>query len=74
MMIIQQGSVGEKLKIHYPRFNQAINDVNKQAFAINFVAPEGEAPLTYRVDASPESTVYIYELTRGFKRDLKTNN
>lgn len=74
MMIIQQGPGGEKEKIHYPRFNQAINDTQNQAFAISFIAPESSIPLTYRVDASPESTVYLYELIRGFKRDLNTTN
>jgi len=74
MMIIQQGPGGEKVKIHYPRFNQAINDANNQAFAISFIAPEESSPLVYRVDASPESTVYLYEITRGFKRDMNTRN
>ncbi|MCU0389347.1 MAG: hypothetical protein MUE71_12140 [Chitinophagaceae bacterium] len=74
MMIIEQGPQGEKIKIHYPRFNQAITDADNQAFAISFVAPEGDSPLTYRVDASPEATVYLYEITRGFKRDLNTKN
>ena len=69
MMIIQQGDQGEKLKIHYPVFNQAVSDINKQGFAISFVAPQTAGPITYRIDASPEATVYLYELIRGFKRD-----
>jgi hypothetical protein len=69
MMIIQQGNQGEKVKIHYPKFNQAVRDIEKQGFAINFVAPEITGPITYRVDASPEASVYLYEVTRGFKRD-----
>jgi hypothetical protein len=74
MMIIEQGPKGEKVKIHYPKFTQAITDADNQAFVITFVAPEGELPLTYRVDASTEATVYLYEVTRGFKRDLNTKN
>jgi hypothetical protein len=70
MMIIQQGTQGEKVKIHYPKFNQAVSDIDKQGFAINFIAPSDvTGPITYRVDASPEATVYLYEVTRGFKRD-----
>jgi hypothetical protein len=71
MMIIQLGSQGEKVKINYPKFNQAITDADNQAFFISVVAPEDTNTPTvlYRVDASPESTVYIYEATRGFKRD-----
>ena len=74
MMIIQQGPKGEKIKIHYPKFNQAISDEKNQAFVITYVAPEGDSPITYRVDASPEATIYLYEVTRGFKRDLNTKN
>jgi hypothetical protein len=71
MMIIQQGPNGEKLKIHYPKFNQAIRDPENQAFFISFVTPEDTNSTTvqYRVDASPDATIYIYEGTRGFKRD-----
>lgn len=74
MMMIQMGENGEKIKIHYPKFNQALTDEDNQAFIITFKVPEdtGRTVVTYRVDASPESTVYIYEGTRGFKRDLNT--
>lgn len=75
-MIIQLGSQGEKIKIHYPKFSQAISDDKNQAFFITFKVPEdtGMPTVMYRVDASAESTIYIYEGTRGFKRDLNTNN
>ena len=74
MMIIQEGENGEKLKIHYPKFTQAISDEDHQAFIIIFKVPEdtGKAFVTYRVDASSQSNVYIYEGTRGIKRDLNT--
>jgi hypothetical protein len=74
MMIIQLGEQGEKVKIHYPKFNQAITDEENQAFVISFVAPTDVAGLLYKVDASPEATVYLYAVTRGFKRDLNTKN
>jgi hypothetical protein len=74
MMIIQLGEQGEKVKIHYPKFNQAITDEENQAFVISFVAPQDVAGLLYKVDASPEATVYLYAVTRGFKRDLNTKN
>jgi hypothetical protein len=76
MMVIQLGDKGEKLKIHYPKFNQAITDANNQAFFITFTVPEdtGKPTVPYKMDASPESTVYFYEGTRGFKRDLNTKN
>jgi hypothetical protein len=74
MMIIQLGEQGEKVKIHYPKFNQAITDVENQAFVISFVAPEDVAGLLYRIDASPEATVYLYAVTRGFKRDMNSKN
>jgi hypothetical protein len=71
MMIIQLGPQGEKIKINYPKFNQAFSDAENQAFFIQVNAPEDTNTPTvlYKVDASPESTVYIYEATRGFKRD-----
>ncbi len=74
MMFIQLGAQGEKVKIHYPKFNQAISDADNQAFLITFVVPEdtGSPVVKYKVDASAEATVYIYEATRGFKRDLNT--
>ena len=72
MMLVQQGVQGEKVKIHYTRFNQAISDGYTQAYVITLIAPgeAAESTLPYRVDASKEATIYIYELTRGFKRDL----
>jgi hypothetical protein len=71
MMFIQLGSQGEKVKIHYPKFNQAISDADNQAFFITFTVPTdtGYPSVMYKVDASVESTIYIYEGTRGFKRD-----
>ncbi len=74
MMIIQLGEKNEKVKIHYPKFNQAITDEENQAFAISFIAPTDVSSLLYKIDASPESTIYLYEVIRGFKRDLNTNN
>jgi hypothetical protein len=70
-MIVQLGEQGEKLKIHYPKFTQAISDAENQAFFITMIVPEdtGTPTVTYKVDASPEATIYIYEATRGFKRD-----
>lgn len=71
MMIIQLGSQGEKVKINYPKFNQAFTDAENQAFFITVTAPEdtNSTVVLYKVDANPEATVYIYEGTRGFKRD-----
>lgn len=69
MMIIQLGTQGEKVKIHYPKFNQAIKDLENQGFVINFIAPDAQGIIKYRVDASPECSVYLYQLTRGVKRD-----
>jgi hypothetical protein len=70
-MFIQLGPQGEKLKINYPKFNQAISDAENQAFFITMIVPEdtGRPTVTYKVDASPDATIYIYESTRGFKRD-----
>lgn len=74
MMMIQLGNGDEKVKIHYPKSSQAITDANNQAFGIGFIVPEdtGNSTVVYKVDASVEATVYIYEVTRGFKRDIKT--
>ncbi len=75
MMVIQLGQQGEKVKIHYPKFNQGISDDQYQAFFITWTVPDDGTPIVqYRVDASPEASVYIYEGVRGFKRDLNTKN
>jgi hypothetical protein len=74
MMIIQLGDKGEKVKIHYQKTSSALTDGVKQAFGIGFIAPTeiSKGVITYKVDASPEASVYIYEVTRGVKRDAKT--
>lgn len=66
MMLIELGPQGEKVAIRYPKFIKAIPDGENQIFGINFLTPNNDGKtVIYKVDANPESTVYIYKITRS---------
>jgi hypothetical protein len=66
MMLIELGPQGEKVGIKYPKYTKGIPDGENQIFGINFVAPNNDGKtIIYKVDANPESTVYIYKITRS---------
>lgn len=66
MMLIELGPQGEKVGIKYPKFTKGIPDGENQIFGINFIAPNIDGkPVIYKVDANPQSTVYIYKIIRS---------
>ena len=65
-LVYQMGEKGEKLKNHYPQNNMGYKNAGRHAFGVVIEVPEDvKAPVRYKVDGSPTSTVYIYKYTRG---------
>jgi hypothetical protein len=66
MMLVELGAKGEKVSIQYPKYTKPITDGEIQVFGINITSPNNDGKtVIYRIDASPQSTVYLYKITRS---------